>query len=251
LWARIGLFILSSLICFALLLGNLLVADRLSPVRRMGLPADPRLATVTAALRRAPLLLRAGLAAVFALLFGSMTIDHWYDWVLFRNSVPFGVDDPLFGRDVGFYVFRLPFLSFAVDWLFAVLVLALLLSVASHVLGGGIRLRSPRPQVSRAARGHLSLLLAVLALVRAVSYYLDRFELTYSTRGVVDGAGFTDVNAQLPAISLLIAISLLAAALFVYSIWRRGWVIPAVAVGLWGLVSVVAGVAYPAFIQRF
>src|SRR5690606_33744446 len=70
LWARIGLFILSSLICFALLLGNLLVADRLSPVRRMGLPADPRLATVTAALRRAPLLLRAGLAAVFALLFG-------------------------------------------------------------------------------------------------------------------------------------------------------------------------------------
>ena len=65
--------------------------------------------------------------------------------------------------------------------------------------------------VTPAVRSHLSILLACIALIRAVSYYLDRFEITFSTRGVVDGATYTDVHAKLPAINLLIAISVLAA----------------------------------------
>ncbi|MPY94379.1 MAG: UPF0182 family protein, partial [Acidimicrobiia bacterium] len=251
LWARIGLFVLFAAVFFVLLFANLLVAERLSPAPLLGLPADPRLARLSGTLERSPRLLRALVAALLAVVFGGMAVDRWHDWVMFRNYVPFGVDDPLFGRDAGFYVFQLPFLTFAVDWLFAALLVTLLFVAGAHYLGGGIRWRNPRPRVASGARAQLSVLLAALALVRAAAYYLDRFELTFSTRGVVDGAGFTDVNAQLPAMSLLIAISLLAAALFVASIWRRGWIVPAIAVGLWALVGLVAGVLYPAFIQRF
>ena len=87
--------------------------------------------------------------------------------------------------------------------------------------------------------------------MKAADYWLQRYALTYSTRGTVDGATYTDVKAQLPAIYLLLFIALLSFGLFIYNIWRRGWVLPVVAVGLWALVSLIAGVAYPAFVQRF
>ena len=88
-------------------------------------------------------------------------------------------------------------------------------------------------------------------MIKAADYWLGRYELTGSTRGFVDGAGYTDVKAQLPAISLLMVISLFSFVLLVVNIWRRGWVFPVVTVGLWALVAIVAGTIYPAFIQRF
>jgi uncharacterized membrane protein (UPF0182 family) len=100
-------------------------------------------------------------------------------------------------------------------------------------------------------KAHLSVLLAALALVKAGDYWLQRFELTVSSRGVVDGATYTDVQAQLPALNLLVLISLAAAALFVANIFRRGWTLPVLAVGLWVFVAVVVGGIYPQYVQRF
>ena len=90
-----------------------------------------------------------------------------------------------------------------------------------------------------------------MALTKTVQYYLARFGLTLSHRGVVDGATYTDVKAQLPALNLLMLISVAAAILFIANIWRRGWVFPIIAVGLWGFISIVVGTIYPAVIQRF
>ena len=99
-------------------------------------------------------------------------------------------------------------------------------------------------------KAHLSVLLGLLALVKAVGYWLQRFELTASTRGFVDGAGYTDVNAQLPAINLLLLIMVASFLLFIVNIWRRGWTLPILGVGLWALIAVVAGAIYPQFVQR-
>src|SRR4029453_384227 len=90
-----------------------------------------------------------------------------------------------------------------------------------------------------------------MALVKTAQYYLGRFELNFSTRGVVEGASATDVKAQLPALNLLIFISIVAAGLFLWNIRRRGWVLPIIAVGLWGFVSIVIGTIYPAGVQKF
>ncbi|MGH9260305.1 MAG: UPF0182 family protein, partial [Acidimicrobiales bacterium] len=121
----------------------------------------------------------------------------------------------------------------------------------AHYLNGGIRVQPPSPRVTPQVKAHLSVLLAALALVKAADYWLQRFELTVSSRGVVDGATYTDVQAQLPALNLLVLISLAAAVLFVANIFRRGWTLPVLAVGLWVFVAVVVGGIYPQYVQRF
>jgi uncharacterized protein len=250
-WAKVGLVVLLVAVAFALIWVNVFIADRLAPAVRPFGPEEATLEPVNAVFDRRPALARVGVAFLPALLVGAGVSRHWNDWILFRNRVDFGVDDPQFGRDIGFYVFQLPFVSFLVDWLFGALVVATLVTIATQYRNGGIRLQVPGRLVSPAVRAHLSILLGSMALVRGVSYYLDRFEITFSTRGVVDGATYTDVHAKLPAINLLIAISVLAAGLLIYNARRRGWVLPGIAVGLWVLVAVVVGTAYPAFIQRF
>ena len=118
-------------------------------------------------------------------------------------------------------------------------------------LNGGIRFHTQLDRVTPQVKAHLSVLLAVLALVQAGQYWLSRYELTFSTRGTVDGATYTDVNVELRAIYLLMLIALFAIGLFIANIWRRGWVLPGMAVGLWVLVAVLAGGVVPAFVQRF
>jgi uncharacterized membrane protein (UPF0182 family) len=250
-WAKVGLAALFIVVAFGLVWVNLFIADRIAPAFRPPGPEENALEAVHAVFDRRPSLARVVAAFLPALLLGPGVAAQWNDWILFRNRVNFGIGDPQFGRDVGFYVFQLPFLSFLVDWLFASLVLITLITTAAHYRNGGIRLQAPGTRITPAVRGHLSILLASIALVRAASYYLDRFEITFSTRGVVHGATYTDVHAKLPAINLLIAISVLAALLLLYNVRLRGWVLPGIAVGLWALVAVVVGTAYPAFVQRF
>ena len=194
---------------------------------------------------------RIGVSLLFGLIAGVPVAAQWRDWILFTNSVSFGAKDPLFGVDIGFYVFRLPFLSFVIDWLFASMVIILIVTAVAHYLNGGIRLQVQGQRVTPQVKAHLSVLLALLAILRAVGYWLQRYSLLTSDRGFVDGATYTAVKAELPAINLLFLISILAAVLLVVNIWQRGWRLPIIAVGLWGLVAVVAGTIYPAFVQRF
>ena len=89
-----------------------------------------------------------------------------------------------------------------------------------------------------------------MALVKTADYYFSRFQLNFSDRGVVDGAGYTDVKAQLPALEFLVIVSIIAGILFIWNIWRRGWVLPVIAVGLWAFISLIVGTIYPAIIQN-
>ena len=171
--------------------------------------------------------------------------------MLFTHRVDFHRTDPQFHKDIGFYVFQLPFIRFIIDWLFAGLVIVLLVTAVAYYLNGGIRFQSATQRVSPHVKAHLSVILAAMALVKTAEYYFGRFELNFSTGGAVDGAGYTQVKAELPALNLLIFISIVAAALFLWNIWRRGWVLPIIAVGLWGFVSIVVGTIYPAVVQQF
>ncbi|MBW3668050.1 MAG: UPF0182 family protein [Actinobacteria bacterium] len=236
---------------FVLLWVNLFVADRLAPrFRAMG-PEDELVQRYHDAVAGHAGKVRVLVAALFALLVGGGTAGQWNNWLLFRNSVDFGTNDPQFGKDVSFYVFRLPFLSFLVDWLFVAVVVIAVVTLIAHYLNGGIRLQAPSQRVAPRVKGHISVLLGVLALLKAVGYYLQRYELNFSTRGAVQGATYTDVNAQLPALQLLMVISVVAFVLLLLNIRRQGWVLPIIAVGLWAFISVLVGAVYPAFIQKF
>jgi uncharacterized membrane protein (UPF0182 family) len=249
--AKVVLALLFILVFFALAWANLFIADRIAPPYRLSGPEDELLERYHDLVSERTGWVRGVVAGVLALIAGSGVSAEWNSWILFTNGGDFGVTDAQFGQDVGFYVFKLPFLSFVVDWLFASLLIVLIVTTVAHYLNGGIRVQPPSPRVSPQVKAHLSVLLAALALVKAADYWLQRFELTASSRGVVDGATYTDVNAQLPALNLLVLISLAAAVLFVANIFRRGWTLPVLAVGLWVFVAVVAGGIYPQYVQSF
>ncbi len=238
---------------FALMWANLLIAERLSgrTLRFGGSSEDELVLKYRELVGRRAALVRGATSALVALAAGGGTASQWNNWILLRNHVEFGEQDATFGHDIGFYVFQLPFLRFAVGWLFSALVVVTVVTVVAHYLNGGIRLQATQDRVGPAVKAHVSVLLAALAAVRGVQYWLDRYELVFSRRGPVNGAAYTDVNVQLRAIDLLVLISVFATLLFLVNIRRRGWVLPVMAVGIWGLVAVLAGEAVPALVQRF
>lgn len=250
--AKIVLTLIFGGVFFVLMWGNLMIADRIAPSFREPGPEEELLVRYHEVVDGHSRLIRTAASALFALVAAAGVSGQWESWLLFVNSKDFGILDPQFNKDIGFYVFRLPFLSFVVSWAFAAIVIVFIITVISHYLNGGIRIQVVgRERVIPAVKVHMSALLAALALVKAADYWLARYELTVSRRGVVDGALYTDVKAQLPAINLLILISLFAVVLLVINIRRRGWVLPALAVGLWAFVAIVVGGIYPAFVQRF
>ncbi len=236
---------------FVLLWVNLVIADRMAPPFRPNGPDEEFLERYHDVVDARIGWVRAGVAVVLALIAGAGVAGEWNSWLLFTHAKDFGVEDPQFHTDIGFYVFKLPFLSFVTGWLFAALLIVLIVTAVAHYLNGGIRVSSMGQRVTPQVKAHLSVLLGLLALVKAAGYWLQRYDLTVSTRGFVDGAGYTDVKAQLPAINLLLLISVASFVLFIVNIWRRGWTLPVLGVGLWALIAVVAGAIYPQFVQRF
>nr|MDT0666925.1 UPF0182 family protein [Micromonospora sp. DSM 115978] len=131
------------------------------------------------------------------------------------------------------------------------MILSLIVALVTHYLFGGIRIQTPGERVTPAAKAHVSVLLGLLALLKAWAYYLDRFGLVFSERGSGTGAAYTDVNAVLPAKLILLFISLLCAVLLIYNIFQRGWTLPVVSGAILVLSALVIGGIYPAIIQQF
>ena len=251
LFTRLGLAAAFSIVFALVLVLNMWIADRIRPEFVPATPQERALAGYRQLSTGRAWSFRVIVAALLGFLIGSPASAQWQDWSLFRNSVPFGAKDPLFSQDVSFYVMRLPFIEFLVDWTFASLVLVTLVTAGVHALNGGIRLQIQGRKVTPLAKVHLSVLFAVLSIVRAVDYWFSRYDLTRSTRSVVQGATYTDVNAQLPAIQLMILVSLAVAVLFLANFRQRGWRLPVLATVLWIVIAVTAGGVYPAVVQRF
>ena len=252
LWAKIGLGLLFTAVFFVALWANLFLADRLAPKIRPPGPEDELARRWQQFMGRRVILVRSVISLLFALMVGAGVSSQWQSWLFFTNRVDFGIIDQQFGRDVGFYVFQLPFLTFVVSWAFAAILVIFVVTTIQHFLNGGIRVQGQAgSRVTPQVKAHLSLLLGLLALAKGVGYYLDRFELTLSSRGFVDGATYTDVKAQMPALQLLMIVSVFCFGLLVFNIWRRGFTYPIIAVGLWALVATLAGTIYPALVQRF
>ncbi len=251
-WGEVGskitLFVVFGLTFAALAILNLVIADRLAPAA-FSANTHPVVERFHEFFGHRLRILRFGVAAVFALLFAAPAIARWQDWLMFRNSKSFGINDAQFGNDVGFYMFKLPFITFVLDWMFLAVAFITVLVLATHILSGGIVLQPPRPKVRRATKAHLAVLLAVLAVLKAGDYWVMRYELTNANRGSFTGPNYTVVNAQLPAVLLLGLIALFTAGLFLSTLKTDRWRPAIVASALWAIVALVGGVIYPAVIQ--
>ena len=258
-WTRIlaqaGLAAAFFITFFALLLVNLYVTRRLAPTV---VALTPEQEIVERFRENIEPYLRWALplgAAVLALFVGLAASGHWQEFLLWRSSGGIGFGDPeeVFGRDPAFYVFSLPWLKYLQGWLFGALVGVTVIAGIGHFLQGGIRPQAVglSDKVDPQVRAHLSVLLGLVLLAKAWGYWLGRFDLLTSERGVVHGASYTDVNAQLPALTFLAIVAVICAVLFFVNARYRVWSLPIIAVGLLLLVSILLGTAYPAFIQQF
>ena len=246
---QVVLAVVFTALFFAMMFTSLTIADRVAPKFRPVGPEDELVQRYREAVGPHAGKVRVIVSLIFALFAGIGTRSQWNNWLLFGHSVSFHQTDPQFHKDISFYVFQLPFIRFVVNWLFVALVITLVVTIVFHYLNGGIRLQSPTQRTTPQVKAHISVLLGALALVKAVGYWFDRYSLTLSTKHVVDGATYTSVHADLPAKTLLIVIAVIAAGLFIFNIYQKGWTLPIIAVGLWGLIWVLVGGIYPAFIQ--
>jgi uncharacterized membrane protein (UPF0182 family) len=248
---KIGLFA-SFGAAFALALFiNLLICDRLGIKEPVSFADDELVSKFQEVVHPIAGRIYSVVSVILGLLAASGTIGQWQNWVLFSHARNFGIADPQFRRDVGFYIFRLPFLQFCIRWTFLSLLGVLFISAIAHYLNGGIRVRPGDLRVMPAVKAHLSVLLALIAITKAVGYVMARYALATSRSGYVEGAGYTDVHVRIPALNLLVFASLFAAAVLLWNIRQRGWTLPVLAVGVWGFVAIVIGVIYPAAFQTF
>ena len=180
-----------------------------------------------------------------------LVVADWQQVLLWLHRSDFGVTDPLFHRDVGFFVFSLPLYEMVGEWLFLTLLFGLASSVAAHAATGAIRARPLPISSTRGAHAHLLALGALLLLVTAWRHWLDQFWLELPHGGSeLPGAGYTDVHVVMPWLRALVVVSLAAAAMLFYGAVRRSWLLPAIAIVLVAFAELANPAILPSVVQR-
>ena len=242
---RIWLFFGGTLVVGGLLVTNLYLAYRFSRGESV-LLVPPNV------LRLARLGTIAGVVLtvlIMSVVFGVVAQGRWETFLVYFNRVPFGVEDPQFHKDMAFHIAVMPMLHFIQGWFMGVVV-AIMVAVAALYLSV-FAIRGVKFTFTPRIRAHLAVLAAFLMLTIAAAHYLDIFELAFSGRGAAPGAGYTDVNARLPALWLLVAIAMVSALGFVVSIYYGGLRLMVASFSLWAVLAILAGAMYPGAFQRF
>ncbi len=188
---------------------------------------------------------------VIAVLVGAAAREGWMTVLQFIHQTPFGLSDPFFKRDIGFYVFTLPFLRWLYHGAMFVLVATFAATAVYYLANRALDFARGYPVGSRQAWRHLSVLGAAGFVLKAGGYILAQFNLLYSPRGVAVGASYTDIHAQLPVLRIMVVLALVVAGVVVAAGWMRRTSYVVAGVGFLLAASLVLGTAYPAFVQQF
>src|SRR3984893_14742548 len=249
---RIVVFLVAAVVMGGIVFAALALAYRSRPVFvPTNGPNDPVARYRTAVMTRLRLI-GIGVPALIGVITGFIAQTYWDRVQLFIHGGSFGIADPQFGKDLGFYAFDLPFYRLVLGYLFAATFLAFIANLVGHYLFGGIRLAGRTGALSRAARIQLISLLGILMLLKALAYWTDRYQrLSHTRRGKpFTGAGYTDSNAVLPAKLILMAIAVICALAVFSAIVLRDLRIPAIGVVLLLLSSLIVGAGWPLIVEQ-
>jgi uncharacterized protein len=248
---RLILFLIFGILMAAILGGNMIIAYLLRPPFRPMSAEQQNLERYRVLLEPRKRLAVAGVMVLAGLSAGLAAQGDWQTWTLWRVGGSFGVKDAQFGRDISFFAWDYPVYRLMLGFGFTAIFFALLLSIAVHYLFGAIRLQTPGPKITLAARRHLTVLVFIFITLKAIAYWLDRYGLVYSDRGRVTGASYTDVNASLPAKTILFWIAVIIAIGVLASMWLKSAQLPAIGFGVLLVLSILISGIYPALVQQF
>ena len=250
--AKIKTGLLFGAVFFLILYGSLLIALRLSREPLFGDQAGsfdiPIRQMEPGALK---FLVFAG-SLLFGLFAAANGSDQWENFLRFVNATPFGVSDPLFRKDIGFYVFQLPFLLHIYGWLKFVLMVTAATTGVIYLIRRSFLFIPPRVwKIAPAARAHLALLVALFFFWGVFGTWLDLNDLLFAKRGVVFGPGYTDVTTQIWVLKLMMGLYALSGIAAILYAFRPDWRVPAAAVLLLIAVTVLGRGIYPSLVQKF
>ncbi len=249
---RLVVGVVAGVVMAAIVFGALALAYRTRPVfvPTAG-PNDPVARYRTAVMTRLRLI-GIGVPVVIGVFTGFFVQTYWDRIQLFLHGGSFGVADPQFGKDLGFYAFDLPFYRLVLSYLFGAVFIAFIANLVTHYLFGGIRLSGRTGALSRSARIQLITLVGILMLLKAVAYWFDRYELLShaDSRKPFTGAGYTDINAVLPAKLIMMTIAVICAVAVFSAVVLRDLRIPAIGVVLLLLSSLIVGWGWPTIVEQ-
>lgn len=192
-----------------------------------------------------------GIPIVLGIFAGVSTASRWDSVLAWLNRTPFGIADPQFRLDVGFYVFELPFYRSIVGFASAVVLLSGLLVIATNYLYGAIRVSGREVVISKAARIQIAITAGLYLLLQAVSIWLDQYATVTEAGSLITGASYTDVNATIPGRQILAVIAAVVAVLFLITAILGRWRLPLIGAVLLIVSSLLIGSLYPWVVQRF
>ena len=242
---KIWLFFAGAFVFLGIIGANLWLARRLAPV---GLEESFIPDVEPATLHR---IMRIGLIAgslFLAVIFGSIASGEWDTILRFINSTSFGVSDPAFHKDAGFYMFTLPTYRFIQGWLVGAVIVTLLAVVGAYAFV--LSLQNFELHLGRGLKVHVGGLIVVLLLLFAAGYVLSIYDLNLSKNGVVQGATYTDIHARVPGYYVLIGFTLLACGTVIWTVFRQTYTAAIAGGVLWIVVLIIALGIYPAALQR-
>lgn len=246
--ARIVLFLIGFVAMAVPVWASIQIAYRTRPVYAKLNSQLDRYQEVFEPLRR---LAMYGIPVVLGVFAGVSTSSRWELTLTWLNRTPFGTEDPLFGFDVGFYVFELPFYRSIVGFASAVVLLSLLLVIATNYLYGSIRVSGREVVISKSARIQIAVTAGIYLLLQAISIWFDQYATVTENSTLITGAAYTDVNAVIPGRGILAVIAGVVALLFFVTALIGRWRLPLIGTALLIVSSLIIGSLYPWVIQRF
>ncbi len=249
-WTKVVLFLVFGAVMALIIGGNLLAAYLIRPPFRPMSPEQQNLQNYALMIEPRRKLVLIGVSLIAFVSAGASAQGKWQQWQLFLNGGSFGQKDPQFHLDLGFYAFDYPVYRTLLGFGFTAIIFALILTVAVHYLTGAIRLQTPGPKITIAARRQITVLVFVFMALKAAAYWLDRYGLVFSQRSKFTGASYTDVHSELPAKTILFWITILLALGVLASIWLKSALLPFVGFVVLIILSIVIAGIYPAIVQR-
>ncbi len=186
---------------------------------------------------------------IIALFMGFSESSSWEKILIYLNRTSFGITDPIFNKDIGFYMFSLPFWEFVRNWLSFALSIIVVVVAAIYIVKRAVKYEYKKLIIETPVKVHLSLLIGFILILKSLQYWLNAFKILYSTRGVIFGAGYTEIHATLFALRVLMVLALVCAALFFVTARKENWKLPALGLAVLVGVSILLGGIYPTIIQ--